>query len=486
MRVIIPDDWNGEDWQCVQVAWPNSPRWTSLLVGLLTSPTRGRWYDETTGNIRDAQQIGLEIFDRNIPFSSCDGEMPQPETVIEYLQQAGIVLEGSESMGQVVTDVQIVGGKLRVFFGHCCYVDLDMSTVNTAGTVEIPQPGDSGEIEIPEGSPLETTTSCAKSVAVVGVLANIVDIVLDGVYSGHTPWGVMNTLREAYPGVSFGTADFATMMSAALNVTLQGMVSETESADFYQDLRHDFAAVLAASPSGVTAEEYATLKTVLSSVVNEYFNITTYPTAFMDMGTVHRSALSMIGENDIRNLTSYIAATGDENCLASGYDPSGPTSPLESGYFLSENFALTALKSSEGGTIVVHQASVLTRKIYGLVIHMTPSTAIPYASKRMDWTYGTEPFTVQADGWGNTSDTLQSYINAGNALVFFTDATIGAALAAQLGYTGHYVNHGGALLNLGDSISPGVMFGYCFASGLEFSGKTLTINEWRYVYKDGD
>lgn len=66
----IPNDWDGETWGCILIDWPNSPQWLGLLRGLVTTPVRGRFWDGATGSIIDAQNIGLEIQERN-PTVTC-------------------------------------------------------------------------------------------------------------------------------------------------------------------------------------------------------------------------------------------------------------------------------------------------------------------------------------------------------------------------------------------------------------------------------
>lgn len=78
-QLSIPDDWDGENWLCVNVQWPNSPQWRAILVGLLTYPGLGRLWDIETGTITDATAIGREIFDRSFPFTLCDGT-PDPQS----------------------------------------------------------------------------------------------------------------------------------------------------------------------------------------------------------------------------------------------------------------------------------------------------------------------------------------------------------------------------------------------------------------------
>ena len=79
-KIPIPDDWNGQAWTNVCVAWPNSTKYLALLNGLLSYLTRGRIYDETTGNIKEAQEIGWEIWRRNQPFQPCGDSLEAPET----------------------------------------------------------------------------------------------------------------------------------------------------------------------------------------------------------------------------------------------------------------------------------------------------------------------------------------------------------------------------------------------------------------------
>lgn len=121
MLVPIPQDWDGETWQCVELHWPDSDEWLGLLQGVLTLLTRGRYWDEKTGIITDTQEIAWEIFNRSYPFVGCDGdeiEKPPDDILACY---AGIVMEAYE-MGQVVTDVTLENGVLYKWFGPCCKI----------------------------------------------------------------------------------------------------------------------------------------------------------------------------------------------------------------------------------------------------------------------------------------------------------------------------------------------------------------------------
>lgn len=65
-KIPIPDDWDGESWQCYVIEWPDSERWRAIFLGQVTAPGKGRFWDERTGTITSAQETGLEIYRRNI------------------------------------------------------------------------------------------------------------------------------------------------------------------------------------------------------------------------------------------------------------------------------------------------------------------------------------------------------------------------------------------------------------------------------------
>lgn len=62
----IPDDWDGVSWCCVPIDWPASAQWQAILLGFVTTPQTGRFWDERTGSIVAAQDIGREITARNL------------------------------------------------------------------------------------------------------------------------------------------------------------------------------------------------------------------------------------------------------------------------------------------------------------------------------------------------------------------------------------------------------------------------------------
>jgi len=65
MKMPIPGDWNGSDCCRFSVTWPDSPMWKAILFGLLSKPSQGRFWDETTGRILDIQAAFAPTYDAN-------------------------------------------------------------------------------------------------------------------------------------------------------------------------------------------------------------------------------------------------------------------------------------------------------------------------------------------------------------------------------------------------------------------------------------
>lgn len=172
MKLTIPDDWDGESWQCVQVQWPNSQAYRGLLLGFLSYLTRGRVYEEDSGSIKDAQAVGWQIWDRNYPFTSCDsngdddngGEPPAPPTGGGFDFDFDLFGDCEEDMAGVL-DIKIENGKLWKRMSPCC------EWFEVGSLSDPDDPGDPwGDTdEDPEYS------ACGKAYAVVDIVCRIVE-----------------------------------------------------------------------------------------------------------------------------------------------------------------------------------------------------------------------------------------------------------------------------------------------------------------------
>lgn len=131
---VIPDDWLGEYCRFA-VCWPNSEQWLAVLRGVLTLPARGRFWDEHTGTITEAQSVIRETFDSNLHLEgvimSCgDGELvlafSEIAQSIRYLADRQFakpdccddITINQGSAGYAGTVVQPVGGNTIPIYGN--------------------------------------------------------------------------------------------------------------------------------------------------------------------------------------------------------------------------------------------------------------------------------------------------------------------------------------------------------------------------------
>src|SRR3970040_2523363 len=86
MKIPIPEDWDGETWKRFSVCWPDSPSWIALLNGFVTTPMRGRFWDERTGSIVGVQATGRQIFQNNDPLDETCMTCEECGAFVEELQ----------------------------------------------------------------------------------------------------------------------------------------------------------------------------------------------------------------------------------------------------------------------------------------------------------------------------------------------------------------------------------------------------------------
>lgn len=258
MKVIIPSDWDGETWTCVQIQWPYSVEWLAVLNGLLSQAMRGRLWDEKTGSVVDVQEIGKEIWARNKPFVICqdcdDGE--QEPTVI-YLSDGS--MGDDDEMGQVVTEIKAIPGGIRVYYGHCCYEDFLCCDIAPTG-----DPGDDWSLDDP-GDETQVFYPCGKVSSLIDALDAMM---VTGLQYYTSPVEFVGKVKDAVPAVDMTTSylylllfDFASITKLVSNETIRNddMVSAMKCA--------------AARVASATAESDITeFESVIQAVQNAIFN----------------------------------------------------------------------------------------------------------------------------------------------------------------------------------------------------------------------
>jgi hypothetical protein len=221
----IPQDWNGQTWQCYRLLWPASEQYARLLVGLLYTLTRGREYDKSTGTITDAQEAGWQIFDNNYPLVLCGADSESGDVPTLAWSGGGLVVIDSEGdMGQVVTEVYVdeATGELVVEYGKCC-------------VYRFPMIASTGTEYGPDGEPITTPTepvpptgmdppvdplgydACAKITTLMDRILAIGDAAWDNKTS---PWDVAGGIRDVNPGYSFSMTNVT-----SLYISIVGLVA---------------------------------------------------------------------------------------------------------------------------------------------------------------------------------------------------------------------------------------------------------------------
>lgn len=183
MQQPIPDDWNGQEWVCVQIEWPDSQQYISLLLGFLTELTRGRYWDRKTGSIKDAQNIGIQIADRNLPLRLCETCQDGNDNGTQIYGMASDDTGENEDMSNV-TWLAVEDGKLYMYFGPCCKIEV-------SGDFQSIIDDTPGDTNVDPDDP--QTWACNKAYwiadTLVDIAADVIDAIsgLGAVYNMYSP-----------------------------------------------------------------------------------------------------------------------------------------------------------------------------------------------------------------------------------------------------------------------------------------------------------
>jgi len=207
---IIPSDWDGETFECLEVQWPASESWRVMFRSLLYLLTRGRTWDRDTGLIVDAQAEAWAIYDRNFPLTFCAdcGQQSEDDDAPPCPTCSGgsLVVIGDLEMGGVVTDVTLENGRLYVWFGKCCKVEVgaidDLQTETTITDEEVEPPADEPVIDDIEWF------ACGKASHLVERLEDMGRAAWD---NRSTPYNVRNAILAANPGFSVSMTDITAL-----------------------------------------------------------------------------------------------------------------------------------------------------------------------------------------------------------------------------------------------------------------------------------
>lgn len=225
-QLPIPGDWNGTDWTCIQVQWPDSTEYLAVLAGFLSYLTRGRAYDAGTGDIKDAQAIGWEIFRRNMPYRACSEDTPTPETPSTGDLPCDWCYEGVEPCGEdemscCIDDLKWIDG---VLWYHQCnkWYEVD----GGVGVPSLPEDGDS--IIEPETPEQEADFACAKA----KVIGDMIWLVADSLLAHGEDADIYNIVRAVEEDTGLDLVDVNVFITVAtwslvdLAIDMQDILTE--------------------------------------------------------------------------------------------------------------------------------------------------------------------------------------------------------------------------------------------------------------------
>lgn len=236
---VIPNDWLGE-YCCYSVMWPNSPQWLAVLRGVLVLPATGRFWDEHTGTITEAQAVIVDTFDTNLHIEevlmSCNEDIAN---ALLAIANALTPVGSGQSSSNCCNDIQVI---------------IDSSIQNTItqpiGGNSIPMYGSQPPLgitpgEFPEGyDNLEEydVDKCRKATGIVqGVIQGLRNLSLITVFNASALGGL---ILLAIPGViAFPPAAIPVAIGAIIVLSV-AMSTFSSAADYIEANQEDWVCAL--------------------------------------------------------------------------------------------------------------------------------------------------------------------------------------------------------------------------------------------------
>lgn len=206
MEVPVPSDWDGETWSCFEIQWPDSPAWTAILAGLITSIQRGPfWRVRTKNEVEAAKLLGRNVVFRNLPFvdcRTCDDEKPDSGGDSVARGDFGSNSACGDSCEEIctmgcVTWLEIEDGILYAYFGPCCKVAIGRMDSLIAGD-DIPPVNDQ-----PNEDP-EIDQRCRDAWAYAKTVQSFSNELSDMMDSEYDVWNWVTELKSRWPFLKRG------------------------------------------------------------------------------------------------------------------------------------------------------------------------------------------------------------------------------------------------------------------------------------------
>lgn len=419
-QALIPSDFDGENWLCVRLQWPNSPEWLSILNGLMTAPLRGRFWAEHSGSITDVQAVGREIWYRNHPWLTCyDEQTGEGGTTVDsdagFGGAACLDVESIMPCIDISRLLQVKNGKLYAK-NDCCEWVLIGEITGSGDTLP--------DTDLPDNPEL-TDLACRKADA----FATMFDLVCNWGVDNWEIWNPINVfswmsgIQNAFSSLSLERKYLLESFYILLplkNAQVLGQYSEAIPAYFVTYLACGFQKVLSSDSLEVTATEYEAMKNVVranaSGLMEEYFN----------------AMMNAFGVASFRVIAQDAQFNDAADCGCPDIGGNLPTEPTANGWYLSQEYSLKVFDSgaynTPGCLKMVNQHDA-----FGYLLQCDWDEPDTWNLKRMSpVSAGCSTYTFQS--WGDTSDHLEAQpknhkFAAGHATVL--DELLGAGNYTQ-------------------------------------------------------
>lgn len=301
MQIPIPNDWNGQRWECFTITWPNSPQWIALLMGFLSQATRGRFWDEKTGSIQAAQAVGWEIFDSNIPLETCAGLIAPILGGSGAMFGSGILDIGGDDMPciDISSMLKMENGVLYARDSCCQWIAIGSFTPGSSSENLGTEPLN------PTGEPGVTYYACGKADALINKMRAVALTAWDT--RDAPPWTYGSEFHKAHPDLDGGSLQFTTATVVALNLDILTSEDDVFDVNDTNALKSWLSGKLADDAAGITESQYADLNDQIYSQYAGGFNA--FDPVAKGKADFWSAVLGAIGPGDARNITQLGAAT---------------------------------------------------------------------------------------------------------------------------------------------------------------------------------
>lgn len=404
MPYRIPDDWDGEDWACIKLYWPNSPGWMGILRGVVSSFRRGRLWDESTGSVRDTQQIGWDIFLKSFPFVPCcddsGGNLHEPDDS----DNGSFAYFGLESECEVdvsVIDIKIENGELWMKKLPCCTWFLVGKCCAGVGS----------DVYEETDPPIETFSACGRAYAVVDFLRAVGATTWD--QRDNLPWHYCKNIKSEH-SLSGGCSHFVAAVKIAIEMTALGYSFDGTLNDesTWRSILCRLEAVYEAIGDPLTDDEWDAIK----SAVDGVFGIDIPSRSFWGY------VINGIGRGDMSEVAQLGAQRTGFDCTCPNLDE---TEPTENGWYLGSPAADLVIESTtSSGWTPTCRSHTPEHDVYGVVFEVIHPVTGPADLKKMSRSTACSGETGTSL-WGDTSGNSTSHPRVGTAVDTVMDELFG-------------------------------------------------------------